>query len=70
MMNYFHEYESSKIQSGKWLEFFNRQTVKIRDRKGNSLWIQGNLKDITIFLIGNILESRVHTWVIRYCKMK
>ena len=29
-----------------------------------------NLKDITIFLIGNILESRVHTWVIRYCKMK
>ena len=57
MMNCFHEYESSKIQSGKWLEFLNRQTVKIRDRKGNSLWIQGNLKDIAIFLIGNILED-------------
>ena len=47
-----HEYESSKIQSWKWPQFFNRQIVKIRDGKRNNLWIQGNLKAMTIFLNG------------------
>lgn len=47
-----HEYESSKIQSWKWPQFFNRQIVKIRDGKRNNLWIQGNLKTMTIFLNG------------------
>lgn len=63
-----HEYESSKIQSWKWPEFFNRQIVKIRGGKVNNLWIQGNLQAMTIFLMGNTLGSKVYTWVIYYFK--
>lgn len=48
-----HEHESSKIQSWKWPEFFNRQIVKIRDGKRNNLWIQGNLKAMTTFFNGD-----------------